>query len=71
MLPINRVLKLETIGADVVELQRKLRNLGYLEGRADGFFNNDTEVALKRFQHDKGLKATGIADRRTLDILGL
>lgn len=71
LLPINRVLKLETIGADVVELQRKLRNLGYLEGRADGFFNNDTEVALKRFQHDKGLKATGIADRRTLDILGL
>ncbi|MBC8014416.1 MAG: L,D-transpeptidase family protein [Sporomusaceae bacterium] len=68
---IKRVLKFETIGADVVQLQRKLRSLGYLEGRADGFFNKDTEVALKRFQHDKGLKATGITDRKTLDLLGL
>lgn len=70
-LPIQRSLKMETIGADVVQLQRKLRTLGYLEGRADGFFNHDTEVALKRFQHSKGLKVTGIADRKTLDLLDL
>jgi hypothetical protein len=69
--PIRRVLKLETIGRDVVQLQRKLRSLGYLEGRADGFFNQDTEVALKRFQHSKGIKVTGIADRKTLDLLDL
>ena len=69
--PIHRVLKLETIGADVVQLQRKLRSLGYLEGRADGFFNKDTEVALKRFQHDKGMEPTGIADRKTFELLGL
>ncbi|MBP2626258.1 MAG: ErfK/YbiS/YcfS/YnhG family protein [Firmicutes bacterium] len=69
--PIQRVLKFETLGADVVQLQRKLRTLGYLEGRADGFFNKDTEEALKRFQHGKGLKANGIADRKTLDLLGL
>lgn len=69
--PIERVLKLDTTGADVVQLQRKLKNLGYLEGRADGFFNNDTMMALKRFQHDKGVKTTGIADRKTLDLLGL
>ena len=69
--PIQRVLKFETLGADVVQLQRKLRSLGYLEGRADGFFNKDTEEALKRFQHGNGLKATGIADRKTLDCLDL
>ena len=69
--PIQRILKVETMGADVVQLQRKLRSLGYLEGRADGFFNQDTEVALKRFQHSKGLKITGIADRKTLDLLDL
>jgi len=69
--PIQRVLKFETLGADVVQLQRKLRDLGYLEGRADGFFNKDTEEALKRFQHGEGLKANGIADRKTLDRLGL
>ena len=69
--PIQRILKFETLGADVVQLQRKLRSLGYLDGRADGFFNKDTEEALKRFQHGKGLKVTGIADRKTLDLLGL
>lgn len=69
--PIQRVLKLESMGADVVLLQRELRRLGYLEGRADGFFNQDTQEALKRFQHSKGLKITGIADRKTLDLLGI
>ena len=68
---IQRILGYEVTGADVVLLQRKLRELGYLEGRADGFFNRDTEDAVKRFQYDKGLKATGIADRRTIDLLNL
>lgn len=71
MFPIQRVLKFEAVGADVVQLQRKLRSLGYLENAADGFFNKDTEEALKRFQHGKGLKITGIADQKTLDLLGL
>ena len=71
MFPIQRVLKFETLGADVVQLQRKLKSLGYLEGRADGFFNKDTVEALKRFQFGKGIKDTGIADRKTLDLLGL
>ena len=69
--PIQRVLKFENVGADVVQLQRKLKSLGYLEGAADGFFNKDTEEALKRFQHGKGLRVTGIGDRKTLDLLGI
>ena len=69
--PIQRVLKFETLGADVVQLQRKLKSLGYLEGRADGFFNKDTVEALKRFQFGNGIKDTGIADRKTRDLLGL
>lgn len=66
---VARTLGYETSGADVVQLQRKLRELGYLEGRADGFFNRDTELAVKRFQHDKGLKATGVADSKTIEML--
>jgi murein L,D-transpeptidase YcbB/YkuD len=69
--PIRHTLKLHSMGPDVVQLQMKLRMLGYLEGRADGFFNSDTDVAVKRFQHDKGLKSTGVVDRKTLDLLGL
>ena len=68
---IQRILKYEVTGADVVLLQRKLRTLGYLEGRADGFFNKDTEMAVKRFQYDNGLKSNGIVDRKVLDLLGL
>lgn len=68
---IQRNLQLYSMGPDVVQLQVRLRKLGYLEGRADGFFNSDTDVAIKRFQHDKGLKPTGIVDRKTLDLLGL
>ncbi|BBB91952.1 MAG TPA: L,D-transpeptidase family protein [Methylomusa anaerophila] len=68
---IRRALKYGITGADVVQLQRKLRDLGYLESGADGFFSRETETALKRFQHDKGLNPTGIADRKTLDLLGL
>lgn len=71
MVPIQRTLKVQSMGADVVQLQVKLRELGYLEGRANGYFNQDTEEAVKRFQFHKGLKVTGVADRKTIDYLGL
>ena len=67
----QRILQYEAIGTDVVQLQVKLKKLGYLEGRADGFFNKDTEEAVKRFQHDKGLKVNGVADQNFLHLLGL
>lgn len=69
-LRMQRTLKYESLGADVVQLQNKLKELGYLEGRADGFFNRDTEQAVKRFQHDRGLKADGIVNTKTLNLLG-
>ena len=69
--PISRSLKVGDMGTDVVKLQKKIRELGYYEGRADGFYNKDTEEAIKRFQHDKGLKATGVVDRKVLNLLGL
>lgn len=70
-LRIERTLQYEGVGPDIVVLQRKLQAAGYLEGRADGFFSRDTELALKRFQHDRGLRPTGVADRKTLELLGL
>jgi hypothetical protein len=68
---MQRALKYEDLGADVVQLQMKLKKVGYLEGRADGFFNRDTEEAVKRFQHDNSLKKNGIADQKVLELLGL
>ncbi len=68
---VARALRYTSSGPDVVLLQMQLRKHGYYEGRADGLFNRDVETAVKRFQHDKGLKPSGIADRKTLDMLGL
>ncbi|MEN6412218.1 MAG: L,D-transpeptidase family protein [Veillonellales bacterium] len=68
--PIQRKLKRALMGPDVVKLQLRLRELGYLEGRADGFFNQDTEIAVKRFQYDKGIKSSGMVDKQTLGLLG-
>jgi peptidoglycan hydrolase-like protein with peptidoglycan-binding domain len=42
-----------------------------LEGRANGYFNQDTEEAVRRFQYHKGIKVTGVVDRKTIDLLGL
>jgi hypothetical protein len=68
---IQRQLKINLMGPDVVKLQLRLRNLGYLEERADGFFNKETETAVKRFQYDNGLKPTGVVDKKTLNLLNL
>jgi hypothetical protein len=68
---IERQLKYTNSGPDVALLQVRLRQLGYYEGRADGLYGRDVETAVKRFQHDKGQKPSGIADRRTINLLGL
>lgn len=69
--PIQRILQYEATGTDVVLLQVALKKAGYLEGRADGFFNKDTEEAVKRLQYDSKLKINGVVDRKVLDLLGL
>lgn len=71
LVPIRRTLKVQSMGTDVFRLQAKLRELGYLEGRADGYYTQDTEEAVKKFQFHKGLKVTGIADKQTINLLGL
>lgn len=58
-------------GDDVRELQRTLKEQGYDPGQIDGIFGKKTERAVKRFQKASGLKADGIAGRRTFFALGL
>ncbi len=48
-------------GDDVVKLQQRLIDLGYLNGKADGDFGAKSEAALKAFQAANGLEETGIA----------
>lgn len=52
---------------DVIRLQVRLSELGYLFGEMDGKFGAETAQAIRFFQQVNGLEATGVADFRTLD----
>lgn len=68
---LDRVLKYQTAGQDVVILQLKLKELGFFKSRADGMFGSATEQAVKDFQQAKGLKPTGVVDAATMGKLGI
>ncbi len=46
-------------GDDVTELQRRLIQLGFNAGRADGLFGRETDAALREFQRGVGVTADG------------
>jgi peptidoglycan hydrolase-like protein with peptidoglycan-binding domain len=50
-------------------LQRILKRLGMLTGRADGVFGPDTTEDVRRFQRDHDLFASGVPDRLTWEAL--
>lgn len=56
-------------GDDVVALQKRLIELNYLSGSADGDYGNNTKSAVELFQKEAGLSATGIADAETQQAL--
>ena len=49
----------------VKRLQARLKELGYLDGSADGDYGKKTKDAVARFQSDAGLHNDGIADNAT------
>jgi len=54
-------------GSKVVDIQRRLKLLGYnlAKYEIDGIFGLETITAIKKFQQDRGLLATGIVDEET------
>lgn len=46
-------------GDDVAELQRRLNQLGFSSGRADGLFGPQTDSAVREFQQGVGVTADG------------
>lgn len=55
-----------TPDATVQAIQRKLNELGYEAGTADGLMGRGTRSAIIAFQQDRGLAATGLADQALL-----
>lgn len=62
-------LRLNSTGAEVRDLQDNLTALGYYWATKSGNFGPKTETAVKRFQEENGLKADGIAGKKTLDAI--
>jgi peptidoglycan hydrolase-like protein with peptidoglycan-binding domain len=48
------------------QIQQALKNAGYYKGTIDGKMGGQTKKALKKFQHANGLKADGVAGKRTM-----
>lgn len=55
----------------VRDIQRNLAARGYNAGPPDGVYGNSTEQALRRFQSDQRLTASGQIDTQTLAALGV
>lgn len=62
-----QVLKKSNSGKNIVDIQRRLKQLGYSLGITDidGIFGEETERAVKKFQQDRGLDSSGMIDAET------
>jgi len=67
----DRLLGRGSKGPEVIELQKKLTQLGYVIGTIDGKFGSKTEAAVRRFQKERGLRVDGLAGTQTIKELKL
>ncbi len=65
----SNVLKVGSRGAAVTQLQKSLRTLGYFNGPVTGYFGQETQQAVIRFQQSKRLQADGVAGGNTLQVI--
>ncbi len=63
---IHETLQLDDASDLVLAMQTRLSQLGYLTGEYTGYFNEETQEAVKNFQEQSSLDVTGIADNETL-----
>lgn len=62
----------QAMSTDLVrDVQRGLSSRGYDVGPQDGIYGDTTEQALRRFQRDQKLTASGQVDSQTLAALGI
>lgn len=62
----------QAMSSDLVrDVQRGLASRGYEVGPQDGIYGDSTEQALRRFQRDQKLTASGQVDSQTLAALGI
>ena len=65
------VLEVGSRGSDVIKVQNRLIQWGYLNGTADGRYGEATRNAVLRFQRNNGLKADGRVGPATAAAMGV
>ncbi|MBQ3049498.1 MAG: spore cortex-lytic enzyme [Oscillospiraceae bacterium] len=68
---VEALSKRGSTGAEVRQIQTKLKNWGYYNGNVDGIYGSQTENAVKYFQRKNGLTVDGIAGPQTLAAMGI
>lgn len=61
----SQVIQRGAVGDDVIELQARLQNIGYYQGKIDGVYGWGTYWALRNFQKDFGLPIDGLGGETT------
>lgn len=56
-------------GPEIKKVQTQLKKLGYYDNEITGYFGNETENAIKRFQDKNGLEPDGIIGTTTYNAL--
>lgn len=64
-----QVIQHGAVGEDVIELQARLKYIGFYNGKIDGVFGWSTYWALRNFQYEFGLPIDGIAGQKTKEML--
>lgn len=65
----NQVIQQGAVGDDVIELQARLKHIGFYTGEIDGVFGWRTYWALRNFQYEFGLPIDGMAGAKTKEML--
>ena len=65
----DEVYKPDTVNKAALSVQTYLKFLGYPVDRCDEYFSVASSDALKQYQEDKGLEATGNIDAKTMSSL--
>lgn len=55
----------------ITKAQAKLKEEGHYAGAVDGTWSRDLNRAIKAYQHERGLRVTGILDAYTRAALGI
>src|SRR5690625_1760393 len=65
----DQVIQHGAVGEDVIELQARLKHIGFFTGEIDGVFGWRTYWALRHFQYEFGLPIDGMAGEKTKEKL--